>query len=60
MPKPDFNSADRRLPAHPGAEIGADIYCDSALIVRELDRRFRNNRSIQQATQGWPMPSAMG
>lgn len=40
MPKPDLlalTGAYRRIPV---MQIGADIYCDSALIVRELERRF--------------------
>lgn len=40
MPKPDLvplTGGYRRIPV---LQIGADIYCDSALIVRELERRF--------------------
>lgn len=40
MPKPDLlalTGAYRRIPV---MQIGADIYCDSVLIVRELERRF--------------------
>lgn len=40
MPKPDLiplTGGYRRIPV---MQIGADIYCDSALIVRELDKRF--------------------
>ncbi len=40
MPKPDLvplTGGYRRIPV---MQIGADIYCDSQLIVRELDRRF--------------------
>lgn len=40
MPKPDLiqlTGGYRRIPV---MQLGADIYCDSALIVRELDRRF--------------------
>lgn len=40
MPKPDLvplTGGYRRIPV---LQIGADIYCDSALIVRELDRRY--------------------
>ena len=41
MPKPDLvplTGGYRRIPV---LQIGADIYCDSALIVREIDRRFQ-------------------
>lgn len=40
MPKPDLvplTGGYRRIPV---MQIGADIYCDSQLIVRELERRF--------------------
>lgn len=40
MPKPDLvplTGGYRRIPV---LQIGADVYCDSQLIVRELDRRF--------------------
>lgn len=40
MPKPDLvplTGGYRRIPV---MQIGADIYCDSALIGRELERRF--------------------
>jgi glutathione S-transferase len=40
MPKPDLvplTGGYRRIPV---MQIGADIYCDSQLIARELDRRF--------------------
>lgn len=40
MPKPDLvplTGGYRRIPV---MQIGADIYCDSQLIIRELDRRF--------------------
>ena len=40
MPKPDLvplTGGYRRIPV---LQIGADIYCDSLLIVRELERRF--------------------
>ncbi|MFM5949725.1 MAG: glutathione S-transferase family protein [Novosphingobium sp.] len=43
MPKPDLvplTGGYRRIPV---LQIGADIYCDSQLIVRELDRRYAQN-----------------
>ena len=42
MPKPDLlplTGGYRRIPV---MQIGADVYCDSVLIVRELERRFPN------------------
>lgn len=40
MPKPDLVSLTGGYRRIPVMQIGADIYCDSQLIVRELDRRF--------------------
>jgi len=40
MPKPDLvclTGAYRKIPV---LQIGADVYCDSQMIIRELDRRF--------------------
>ncbi|MGC1470472.1 MAG: glutathione S-transferase family protein [Sphingorhabdus sp.] len=60
MPKPDLvplTGGYRRIPV---LQIGADIYCDSALIVRELDRRFSGpslfpagNRGTANAFEIW-------
>jgi glutathione S-transferase len=40
MPKPDFNPLTGGYRRNPAMQIGADIYCDSQLIVRELERRY--------------------
>jgi glutathione S-transferase len=40
MPKPDMTPLTGGYRRIPVMQIGADVYCDSALIVRELDRRF--------------------
>lgn len=60
MPKPDLvplTGGYRRIPV---MQIGADIYCDSQLIVRELDRRFPQNplfpagsESLANAVEQW-------
>jgi glutathione S-transferase len=60
MPKPDLiplTGGYRRIPV---LQIGADIYCDSALIVRELDRRFpqrplypAGNQGLANAIEQW-------
>jgi glutathione S-transferase len=60
MPKPDLlalTGAYRRIPV---MQIGADVYCDSVLIVRELERRFptptlfpAGNPGIDQALAQW-------
>ena len=60
MPKPELiplTGGYRRIPV---MQIGADIYCDSQLIVRELERRFptptlypAGDVGLAQALQMW-------
>lgn len=60
MPKPQLlplTGGYRRIPV---MQIGADVYCDSALIVRELERRFPaptlfpdGNRGLAHALALW-------
>lgn len=60
MPKPDLvplTGGYRRIPV---LQIGADIYCDSALIVREIERRFpapslypEGSAGLANATEQW-------
>jgi glutathione S-transferase len=40
MPKPDLVALTGGYRKTPVMQIGADIYCDSQLILRELERRF--------------------
>lgn len=52
MPKPDLvplTGGYRRIPV---LQIGADIYCDSQLIVRELDRRFPDRPLFPLGSEG--------
>ncbi len=52
MPKPDLiplTGGYRRIPV---LQIGADIYCDSALIVRELDQRFPDGPLYPKGSEG--------
>jgi glutathione S-transferase len=52
MPKPDLvplTGGYRRIPV---LQIGADIYCDSQLIVRELERRFPDTPLYPPGTEG--------
>lgn len=52
MPKPDLvplTGGYRRIPV---MQIGADVYCDSALIVRELDRRFPERTLFPPGNEG--------
>lgn len=41
MPKPDLMPLTGGYRRTPVLQIGADIYCDTALILRELERRFQ-------------------
>ena len=60
MPKPDLvplTGGYRRIPV---MQIGADIYCDSALIVREIERRYparslypAESRGLANAVEQW-------
>lgn len=40
MPKPELTALTGGYRKIPVMQIGADIYCDTQIIVRELDRRF--------------------
>lgn len=40
MPKPDYLPLTGGYRRTPSMQIGAEIWCDSALILRELERRF--------------------
>ena len=40
MPKPDLMPLTGGYRKTPVLQVGADIYCDTSLILRELDRRF--------------------
>ncbi|PKB13397.1 glutathione S-transferase [Novosphingobium kunmingense] len=53
MPKPDLvplTGGYRRIPV---LQIGADVYCDSALIVREIDRRFAGPPLYPKGCEGF-------
>jgi glutathione S-transferase len=39
-PKPDFTPLTGGYRRTPALQVGADIYCDTALILRELERRY--------------------
>ncbi len=60
MPKPDLLPLTGGYRKIPVMQIGADIYCDSVLIVRELERRFPEptlfpdgNRGLAAALALW-------
>jgi len=59
MPKPELvalTGGYRRIPV---MQIGADIYCDSQLIVRELERRFPEPTLFPQGDPGLAHANAM-
>ena len=39
-PRPDFTPLSAGYRRVPSLQVGADVYCDTLLILRELDRRF--------------------
>ena len=43
MPKPDLVALTGGYRKTPVMQIGADVYCDTACILRELERRFPQN-----------------
>jgi glutathione S-transferase len=51
MPKPDVVALTGGYRKTPVMQIGADIYCDTACILRELDRRYpeKNLRPVPEA-----------
>ena len=60
MPKPELTALTGGYRKIPVMQIGADVYCDSALIVRELERRFpeptlfpAGDRGLGHATALW-------
>ena len=60
MPKPNLTPLTGGYRRIPVMQIGADIYCDSALIVREIDRRFpeptlfpNGSRGMANAVEIW-------
>ena len=59
MPKPDLvalTGGYRRIPV---MQIGADIYCDSQLIVRELERRYPEHTLFPQGDCGLAHANAL-
>lgn len=59
MPKPELvalTGGYRRIPV---MQIGADIYCDSTLIVRELERRYPAHTLFPQGDSGLAHANAL-
>lgn len=53
-PKPDLTPLTGGYRRTPVLQIGADIYCDSQCIMRELDRRFPQPTFFPNAGHGFP------
>lgn len=59
MPKPDLTALTGSYRKTPVMQIGADIYCDSQLIMRELERRhpspslYPTGRGVADALAWW-------
>ena len=59
MPKPELvalTGGYRRIPV---MQIGADIYCDSMLIVRELERRYPEHSLFPHGDSGFGYANAL-
>lgn len=54
MPRPDLMPMTGGYRRTPTLQIGADIYCDSQIIIRELERRFPNPALLPHAYAGLP------
>lgn len=52
MPKPDLVALTGGYRHIPVLQIGADVYCDTRCIARELDRRYPSPPLLEPATRG--------
>lgn len=52
MPKPDLMPLTGGYRRTPVLQIGADIYCDTALILRHLEARFPDNALVTAGQEG--------
>ena len=59
MPKPELVSLTGGYRRIPVMQIGADIYCDSQLIVRELERRYPEPTLFPQGDAGLAHANAL-
>lgn len=55
MPKPDLMPLTGGYRKTPVMQIGADIYCDTQLIIRELERRFVDHPVVQHGGLSYAM-----
>jgi glutathione S-transferase len=59
MPRPDLMPLTGGYRRTPVLQIGADIYCDTQCIMRELERRFPDPTLLPKGYQGLAWGSAM-
>jgi glutathione S-transferase len=58
MPRPDLMPLTGGYRRTPTLQIGADIYCDTQIIIREIERRFAQPTLFPRGNAG--MPWALG
>src|SRR5260221_8159278 len=59
MPRPDLMPLTGGYRRTPVMQIGADIYCDTQCIIRELERRFSEPTPFPNGYQGIRWSTAM-
>ena len=59
MPRPDLMPLTGGYRRTPVMQIGADIYCDTQCILRELERRFPEPSLVPNGSEGMAWASAM-
>ena len=59
MPRPDLMPLTGGYRRTPVMQIGADIYCDTQVIIRELERRFPEPSLFPKGYQGLAWATAM-
>ena len=59
MPRPDLMPMTGGYRRTPVMQIGADIYCDSQIIIRELERRFPEPTLFPNGDEGIAWATAM-
>ncbi len=59
MPRPDLMPMTGGYRRTPTLQIGADIYCDTQIIIRELERRFPSPSLLSEANRGLPWALGM-
>jgi glutathione S-transferase len=59
MPRPDLMPLTGGYRRTPVMQIGADIYCDTQCIIRELERRFPKPALFRDGNEGLAWASAM-